>query len=75
LQLKLLFFVSFSCFGPKACQTEAAIKKQEDCKNDFNLSGKVLKSLTYKHIDSENEVQKDDKPGEVLGKFLHDDYR
>jgi hypothetical protein len=72
---KTLFFVAFAGFCPKARHAETPVKKEENGENDFYFPGKVLKPRTYKHIYAQNKVKQDDKPGEILCKFLHGGYR
>ncbi len=70
----LSLFVSFPVFCPEACNAEGAIEKKEEGKDDFYFLGKILKTGTDKHKYSQDEIQQDDEPGEILGEFLHDDY-
>ena len=71
----LSIFISFAVFCPESRQAEASVKKQEEGKNNFDFLSQILKPLTDKHINSQDEIKEDYKPGEIFGEFLHNGYR
>ena len=58
-------FVSFPDFCPKPGQAVASVKKEENGKDNFYLTGKIMEPWPHKNIDSQGEVQENDDPGKV----------